>query len=320
MKKFVFALVTLFTITVSASAMSYEQARNEALFLTDKMAYELNLTEDQYEAAYEINLDYLLRVNTVDDLYGTYWRYRNLDLSYILFDWQYRAFCDATYFYRPIYWSGGFWHFGIYARYPHRDYFYFGRPTFYVEYRGGHSWEMNGGHSWYRGRRDWGRPDRGPAIGMRDGFRRGDYRNGFDNNRNRTFGNLNKSQFNDHSSRSFGNGTGMSGNRNYSGRMQEQNGGTFGSQQQFRWRLAEPYHQTVWRQPQLRLHATEQHAYHCHTPTRQQLLWRLHTQREPRKLRATEHQPLILCTKPADTYTFLLCSQPFLRRLTQLRR
>lgn len=99
MKKFVFALVTLFTITVSASAMSYEQARNEALFLTDKMAYELNLTEDQYEAAYEINLDYLLRVNTVDDLYGTYWRYRNLDLSYILFDWQYRAFCDATYFY-----------------------------------------------------------------------------------------------------------------------------------------------------------------------------------------------------------------------------
>jgi hypothetical protein len=243
MKKFVFALVTLFTITVSASAMSYEQARNEALFLTDKMAYELNLTEDQYEAAYEINLDYLLRVNTVDDLYGTYWRYRNLDLSYILFDWQYRAFCDATYFYRPIYWSGGFWHFGIYARYPHRDYFYFGRPTFYVEYRGGHSWEMNGGHSWYRGRRDWGRPDRGPAIGMRDGFRRGDYRNGFDNNRNRTFGNLNNRQFNNNDSRSFGNmnrnnsagsrsfgnGAGMSDNRNYSGRMQGQNGGTFGS-------------------------------------------------------------------------------------------
>ncbi len=57
MKKFAFALVMLFTMTVSASAMSYEQARNEALFLTDKMAYELNLTEDQYEAAYEINLD-----------------------------------------------------------------------------------------------------------------------------------------------------------------------------------------------------------------------------------------------------------------------
>ena len=103
MKKFAFALVMLFTMTVSASAMSYEQARNEALFLTDKMAYELNLTEDQYDAAYEINLDYLLNVNTIDVLYGSYWRYRNLDLSYILLDWQYRAFCDAAYFYRPIY-------------------------------------------------------------------------------------------------------------------------------------------------------------------------------------------------------------------------
>ena len=205
MKKFIFALVMLFTMTVSASAMSYEEARNEALFLTDKMAYELNLTEDQYEAAYEINLDYLMRVNTVDDLYGTYWRYRNLDMSYILFDWQYRAFCDAAYFYRPIYWSGGYWHFGIYARYPYRDYFYFGCPRFYVEYRGGHSWRMNGGHSWYRGR-DWGRPGNRPAVGMRDGFNRGDYRNVG----NRSFGNLNnRGSFNNSGSRSFGSGASM---------------------------------------------------------------------------------------------------------------
>ena len=83
-------MVTLFTMTVStASAMSYEQARQQALFLTDKMAYELNLTDDQYEAAYEVNLDYLMGVNTYDDLYGAYWRQRNTDLSYILLDWQY---------------------------------------------------------------------------------------------------------------------------------------------------------------------------------------------------------------------------------------
>ena len=35
---------------VTAGAMSYSQAREQALFLTDKMAYELNLTDDQYEA------------------------------------------------------------------------------------------------------------------------------------------------------------------------------------------------------------------------------------------------------------------------------
>ena len=88
MKKILLALVALLTLTTSAQAMSYEQARERALFLTDKMAYELNLTDDQYEAAYEVNLDYLMTVNTYDDLYGEYWRQRNLDLSYILLDWQ----------------------------------------------------------------------------------------------------------------------------------------------------------------------------------------------------------------------------------------
>ena len=80
---------------VAASAMSYSQAREQALFLTDKMAYELNLTDDQYEAAYEINLDYLLSVNSDDELYGDYWRWRNIDFSYVLLDWQYRMFCES---------------------------------------------------------------------------------------------------------------------------------------------------------------------------------------------------------------------------------
>ena len=185
MKKFILALTALLVMTVSASAMSYEQARQQALFLTDKMAYELNLTDAQYEAAYEINLDYLMGVRTVDDLYGTYWERRRLDFSYILLSWQYRAFCDAAYFFRPLYWDAGYWHFGIYARYPHRDYFFFGRPTFYVEYRGGHAWHMNGGRSWYRSRHY------RPAVrhdnryhGMRDGFSRGDFGNGYRGNPN----------------------------------------------------------------------------------------------------------------------------------------
>ncbi len=178
----------MITMTVtSASAMSYEQARQQALFLTDKMAYELNLTDDQYEAAYEINLDYLMGVNSVDDLYGVYWRQRNLDLSYILLDWQYRSYLNATYFYRPLYWDGGFWHFGIYARYPHRDYYFFGRPQFYMSYHGGHSWRMNGGRSWYNGREFGGpRPGGQQRIGMRDGFNRGDF------GRGQSFGNMSR--------------------------------------------------------------------------------------------------------------------------------
>lgn len=220
MKKFILALVAMVTMTfTTASAMSYEQARQQALFLTDKMAYELNLTDDQYEAAYETNLDYLMSVNTVDDLYGIYWRQRNMDLSYILLDWQYRTFINATYFYRPLYWDAGYWHFGIYARYPHRDYFYFGRPHFYVSYCGGHSWRMNGGRSWYHGRSFGGpRPGGHPRVGMRDGFNRGDF------GRGQSFGNMNRN--NGHS---FGNMSRGNDNRPQSVNRPQNNGG-FGNQ------------------------------------------------------------------------------------------
>ena len=171
-------LTALLMLALSAKAMSYEQARDQALFLTDKMAYELNLTEDQYEAAYEINLDYLMGINDYNELYGTYWERRNLDLSYVLLDWQYRAYLDAAYFYRPLYWDAGYWHFAIYARYPHRTWFYFGRPAFYFSYHGGHSWHHNGGRSWYHGRR-YGHSHHVAhgthGHGMRNSYDRGDY-------------------------------------------------------------------------------------------------------------------------------------------------
>ena len=192
MKRMIMTLTTLITLTVSAYAMSYSQAREQALFLTDKMAYELNLNDAQYEAAYEINLDYLMAIDNQRDLYGDYWRRRNLDLSYVLFDWQYRAFCAASYFYRPLYWDGGYWHFAIYARYPRRNYFYFGRPNFIFVYNGGHSWHHNGHRSWYCGR-DFGHRtavSHKPA-GMRDRFDRGDYGNGYRHESDRNDGNRN---------------------------------------------------------------------------------------------------------------------------------
>ena len=222
MKRMIIALVAMFTMTfTTASAMSYEQARQQALFLTDKMAYELNLTEDQYEAAYEVNLDYLMSVDTYDDLYGAYWRQRNMDLSYILLDWQYRTYINATYFYRPLYWNAGYWHFGIYARYPRRDYFYFGRPHFYVSYRGGHSWRVNGNRSWYYGR-SFGGPHPGghPRVGMRDGFNRGDY------GRGRSFGNMNREnrpQMNPN--RGFGNASRPNNNAGFGNSSRPQYGG-----------------------------------------------------------------------------------------------
>ena len=207
----IIALVAMFMMTfTTVSAMSYEQARQQALFLTDKMAYELNLTEDQYEAAYEVNLDYLMSVDTYDDLYGAYWRQRNMDLSYILLDWQYRTYINATYFYRPLYWNAGYWHFGI-----------FGRPHFYVSYRGGHSWRVNGNRSWYYGR-SFGGPHPGghPRVGMRDGFNRGDY------GRGRSFGNMNREnrpQMNPN--RGFGNASRPNNNAGFGNSSRPQYGG-----------------------------------------------------------------------------------------------
>lgn len=56
-------LAAMMLMTLTAKAISYGDAKSEALFLSDKMVYELDLTDEQYEAVYEINLDYLLCVN-----------------------------------------------------------------------------------------------------------------------------------------------------------------------------------------------------------------------------------------------------------------
>ena len=230
MKKMMIALVAMLTMAATGKAMSYEQARNEALFLTDKMAYELNLNDEQYEAAYEINLDYLMGVTSYDDVYGTYWERRNLDMSYILLDWQWNAFCAATYFYRPLYWDGGYWHFGIYARYPHRDYFYFGRPVFYASYRGGHAWHHVGGHGYYYGRRDHFRPAPGRShFGMLDRWNRGDFRH------HHNSGNIGRGNYGGYRNSSTRTTVNRHGDMNRNGNMNRgdmnrgnRNGGSFG--------------------------------------------------------------------------------------------
>lgn len=142
MKKLVLSLMMM-AAWMGASAMSFERAQAEALYLTDKMAYELNLNDQQYNDAYEINLDYFLRIDSPSDLYGSYYTYRLYDLRCILHDWQYSLLTAADYFLRPILWRAGGWYFPIYSYY-NRGYFYYSRPTVWVSYYGGH------GRSYYR--------------------------------------------------------------------------------------------------------------------------------------------------------------------------
>lgn len=163
MRRNIFTLIIATTMALTANAMGYTTAREEALFLTDKMAYELNLNDMQREAAYEINLDYLLSINGRADIEGASWARRNSDLRYVLSDMQYRLYLAASYFYRPLYWHGSGWRFSIYNRYHNRHHFYYGRPHAWGVYRGGHS---RAPHSYYSGRSYYGHgPGHGPSHG-----------------------------------------------------------------------------------------------------------------------------------------------------------
>ena len=144
------SLVLMVTIVASAAAMSFSKARKEALFLSDKMAYELNLSLSQYEAVYEINLDYLLGLNSYADVDGVFWMRRNADLRYVLSPWQWERYCQIVDFYRPMVWvSGHRYALSLRSRYTSKNFFYYERPAIYGSYRGGH----NAGHvSYYQGR------------------------------------------------------------------------------------------------------------------------------------------------------------------------
>jgi hypothetical protein len=128
----------------SKNAMSYNAAKHEALFLSDKMAYELNLTAAQYEAVYEINLDYLMSLNGHGDVFGIWWDRRNADLRFVLNSWQYDKYVALSHFYRPVAWKAGGWTFAVYSHYD-RGRFYNAHPTVFVTYKGGHN-RVHGSH------------------------------------------------------------------------------------------------------------------------------------------------------------------------------
>ncbi len=125
-------------MAVAANALVFTDAQREALFLSDKMAHELDLTNDQYEAVFEINLDYYMSVNVAADLFGPWWNRRNADMKLVLSKWQYEKFMQLEYFYKPLLWQSDAWVFVIYTHYA-RTVFFFAWPPGYYTYRGGYN-------------------------------------------------------------------------------------------------------------------------------------------------------------------------------------
>ncbi len=152
MKRLIFTLITTLGFACGMSAMDYETAREQAYYLTDKMAYELNLNEEQYNDAYEINLDYLLSLTDESDIDAMYLDYRNADLQYILYEWQWELFMNTLYFWHPVYWVNGGWYFPIFRHYAH-GYYFFDRPGIFYSYRGAHGRAHYLDRSYYSNRR-----------------------------------------------------------------------------------------------------------------------------------------------------------------------
>ncbi len=149
MKKIIFALA-LVVISVDMMALSRAKVREYARFLSDRMAYELDLSSGQYDDCYEINYDF---VNAVGDLlddmetgdsralddYYVNLDYRNEDLSYVLSSYQYNRFVSTECFYRPFCIYDGAWAFRPYMVYSNRTYFYMSLPIGYNGYFGAHA-------------------------------------------------------------------------------------------------------------------------------------------------------------------------------------
>ena len=142
-------------------AMSMSKMRQNARFLTDRMAYELNLTPMQYDDVYEVNYDFIDNVRYImDDVvrgygyavdrYYEFLDYRNDDLRWILSASQYRRFMGVDYFYRPIYTTASNWLFRIYRVYTDVRHFYFGKPHHYATYKGHHHRDHHHGVSYYK--------------------------------------------------------------------------------------------------------------------------------------------------------------------------
>lgn len=150
MKKMLMTSIMMMVLSISTMlGMTTSSIRTNARFLSDRMAYELDLTPMQYDDVYEINFDYIYAINRIMDDVVRGYHYaideyyelldeRNEDLSYVLTARQYRQFIQCEYFYRPVYSTGRTWAFRIHTIYSNVSFYYYDAPRCYKTYCGAH--------------------------------------------------------------------------------------------------------------------------------------------------------------------------------------
>lgn len=136
MKKILLTMALMVAIVTSAAAMTFNEAREHAMFLTDKMSYELGLSPTQLNNVYEINLDFVIAAAIRGERLSTCLSRRDTDLKYVLSDYQYHIFKKTSYFNRPMSYSRKVWSFSIYEYYTDKKHMYSKRPNSYKNYKG----------------------------------------------------------------------------------------------------------------------------------------------------------------------------------------
>lgn len=164
MKTIKITLLIVMMICISFSANAYVSSstiRENSRFLTDKMAYELNLNANQRDDVFEVNYDFVHNVRYImDDVvrndsyaldkYYSFLNNRNDDLRWILSDKQYSKFITLEYFNRPLYNTGISWSFRVFNHYCDMRHFFYPRPTHYFTYNGGHCRKYFNNVSYYK--------------------------------------------------------------------------------------------------------------------------------------------------------------------------
>lgn len=139
-------MIMLTSIVASAQPMSVYSMRNNARFLTDRMAYTLGLSAAILDELYYINYDYICGVNDYLDDVALGYRYddymavvyaRDRALRRLLTERQWTLLMSYDYFYRPISFHNHRWSFGIYRIDKRINHFFFGAPRRFNDYRGG---------------------------------------------------------------------------------------------------------------------------------------------------------------------------------------
>lgn len=139
-------MIMLTSLAASAQPMSVYAMRNNARFLTDRMAYTLGLSAALIDDLYYINYDYICGVNDYLDAVALGYRYddymeivyaRDYALRRLLTERQWALLMTYDYFYRPIAFNNHRWSFGIYLHDRRMDHFFYAPPRRFNDYRGG---------------------------------------------------------------------------------------------------------------------------------------------------------------------------------------